>query len=218
MMNNYKEKGEKRPRSSPLNQKLVEAKIIDIGSFKAFYFESNPPRIESAVSFNSQLLGQKMIFQMMDISWRHGLGCSAPQFDEQGNVIFAIGTVLPTKTSLNKFKIKLRDCLEEITNFANEFARQLDFTVIDVSMFVNINPDILDFSYIAAVRDQKYGGNWNRFLKALNKTGNEEDVDIVKRCKEFEEINKRDIGLVGSKVLDLLAIMDSSSSIKIGKN
>jgi hypothetical protein len=190
---------------------IIPAQIISIGRFRAFFFGSAPPRLEAAVAFDSQTLSQKLVFQMMDISWRHGFGCSAPQFEEKGDLVFSIGTVLPSSRSLRRYASKLGACLEEVADFSAEFARQLDFSKLDISMFGNLDPASLDLSFIAAVRDQQYNGDWDRFLRAMLDKGRQEEADVVERCRDFEKTNGKDIGLVGNKLLDVLATVSEGT-------
>jgi hypothetical protein len=191
---------------------IIPAKTIGIGRFKALYFGCAPPRLEAAVVFDGDTLSQKLVFQMMDISWRHGFGCSAPQYEEQGDLVFSVGTTLPSSRSLRRFAAKLNNCLEEMADFAAEFARQLDFTTLDISMFSDIDPADLDLATIAAVRDQQYGGNWEALQRAMDEEGRKEESVVVGRCREFEKVNSKDIGLVGHKLLDTLAFMAGSVS------
>jgi hypothetical protein len=187
--------------------KIIPAQIIDIGRFKALYFGSAPPRLEAAVVFDGHAISQKLVFQMMDISWRHGFGCGAPQFEDEGEMVFSIGTILPSSRSLPRYAAKLSKCLEEMADFSADFARQLDFSTLDISMFQGLDPVELDLSLIAAARDQQYGGNWETFQRAMKESGRDEEAQIVERCQAFEKINGKDIGLVGNKLLDTLAMV-----------
>jgi len=191
---------------------IISAQIISIGRFRAFFFGSVPPRLEAAVVFDGQTLSQKLVFQMMDISWRHGFGCSAPQFEEKGDMVFSIGANLPSRRSLRRYASRLGACLEEVSDFSAEFARQLDFSKLDVSMFGDLDPAALDLSFIAAVRDQQYNGDWDRFLRAMRDTDRQEEAHVIERCRVFENTNGKDIGLVGGKLLDLLAILSEAPS------
>lgn len=187
--------------------KIIPAQIIDVGRFKALYFGSAPPRLEAAVAFDGNMISQKLVFQMMDISWRHGFGCAAPQFEDAGEMVFSIGTLLPSSRSLPRYVAKLNKCLEEMADFSADFARQLDFSTLDVSMFEGLDPVDLDLSLIAAVRDQQFGGNWEAFQRAMKEDGRDEEVQVIERCQMFEQINGKDIGLVGNKLLDTLAMV-----------
>lgn len=191
--------------------KIMPAQIIDIGRFRALLFGSTPPRLEATVVFDGHTLNQKLVFQMMDISWRHGFGCSAPQFGEKGDLVFSIGTVLPSPRSLRRYSSKLAACLEEVADFSAEFARQLDFSKLDVSMFGDLDPASLDLAFIAAVRDQQYNGDWNRFLRAMLEKGRKEEAKVVERCRDFERTNGKDIGLIGNKLLDVLAVVSGGT-------
>jgi hypothetical protein len=157
--------------------------------------------------FDGHALSQKLVFQMMDISWRHGFGCSAPQFEDEGDLVFSIGAILPSSRSLRRYAAKLRSCLDEVADFSAEFARQLDFSTLDISMFGDLDPTGLDLSLIAAVRDQQYNGSWDRFLRAMREKGRKEEATVVEKCRDFEQINKKDIGLIGNKLLDTLAMV-----------
>lgn len=194
--------------------KIISAQIIDVGRFKAFYFGSAPPRLEAAVVFDGQTLSQKLVFELMDISWRHGFACSAPQFEEKGDLVFSIGTRLPSSRSLRRYATRLNGCLEELADFSADFARQLDFSTLDVSMFEGLDPANLDLSFIAAVRDQQYSGNWEAFRRAMKESGREDEATVVEKCREFEQINKKDIGLIGNKLLDTLAMVSGSEGAR----
>lgn len=162
--------------------------------------------------FDGQTMSQKLVFQMMDISWRHGFGCSAPEFEDRGDLVFSIGTILPSARSLRRYALKLNRCLEEMVDFSTDFARQLDFSMLDVSMFADIDLADLDLSLIAAVRDQQYGGNWDAFCHALKEKGRDDEVQVVERCRDFEKVNGKDIGLVGAKLFDTLVMAAGGAS------
>jgi len=194
--------------------KIIQAKTIKIGRFKALYFGSTPPRIESAVVFDSDTLSQKLVFQLMDISWRHGFGCSSPQFEENGDIVFSIGSFIPSSRSLKSCSTKFRKCLEEVYDFSAEFHRQLDFSRLDVSMFNGIHPEELDLSIISAVRDQQFEGSWDKFRKAMVDSGRGDEALIVGKCQEFEQANDKDIALVGDKLVDILYEVFGGSDLK----
>lgn len=196
--------------------KIIPAKMIDVGKFSALYFGSKPPRLETAVTFDNQMLSQKLIFLIMDITWKHGFGCSAPRFKEEGDLIFSIGTILPSVKSLPKYTNKLEACLIEVADFSIDFTKQFDFSHIDISMFADLDPNIFDLALIAAVRDQQYKGSWDDFSQNMKNKGRLEEVEVIEKCKEFEKINNKDIGLISSKLSDLLNTV--SNSDVFGKN
>jgi hypothetical protein len=146
----------------------------------------------------------------MDISWRHGFGCSAPQFEDKGDLVFSVGTTLPSGRSLRRYTAKLNKCLEELADFSADFERQLDFTTLDISMFEGLNPNNLDLSLIAALRDQQYNGSWEALQNAMIENERPDEALVVACCREFEKVNNKDIGLICNKLLDTLEMVSSS--------
>lgn len=191
---------------------LIAARTIDLGgSFKAFYFDSRPPRLEAAVIFDISHMSQKLLFHMMEISWKHGFGCAAPQFgtpEDDDQLIFSIGTSLPSTRSVRKYSVRLQRCLKEVQDFAESFAHQLDFSKLDISMFEGLAYADFDPQFMAALRDQQYGGSWKAFQKDMAQRGRFEEADVVERCALFEEVNEKDMGLIGAKLGSELTMLD----------
>jgi hypothetical protein len=200
-----------------VNTKLITAQTIEVGNgFKAFYFSSKPPRIESAIVFDLNHLSQKLVFHMMEVSWRHGFGCSAPRFvtdeNDDDSVVFSIGALLPSTRSIKKYSDKLASCLTEIKNFVYDFAQQMDFTKLDLSMFGDMPYDGIDPQLVADLRDQHYGGSWNKFRDDMFDQGRVQEVDVIDRCQQFEKKNGKDIGFVGNKLNYELSMIDVVNS------
>jgi hypothetical protein len=191
---------------------LIAARTIDLGgSFKAFYFDSRPPRLEAAVIFDISHMSQKLLFHMMEISWKHGFGCAAPQFgtpEDDEQLVFSIGTSLPSTRSVRKYSARLQRCLKEVREFAENFSRQLDFSKLDISMFEGLSYSDFDPQFMAALRDQQYGGSWQDFQKDMAQRGRFEEADVVERCALFEELNDKDMGLIGAKLGYELAMLE----------
>jgi hypothetical protein len=200
-----------------MSPELISAQIIKIGAFRAFFFDSRPPRIEAAVMFDSSQLSQKLIFQLMEISWKHGFGCAPPQIglpDDGDRLIFSIGTTLPSSRSVRKYSARLHRCLSEIQEFAEDFVRQFNFSNLDLSMFEGLSYADFDPQYLAALRDQNYNGSWAAFQQDMAKNGRFEEADVVDRCRQFEEINEKDMGLIGGRLQHELAVLAETGSGK----
>jgi len=189
---------------------IISATTVNIGEFKAFYFNSRPPRLEAAVGFDMDHLSQKLVFQLMDITHRHGFACAAPKLGTSGNdedkFVFCIGAVLPSSRSLKRYSKKLHACLVEVSAFHDDFMRQMDFSRLDVSMFNGFAP--FDIPLLAAVRDQHYGGSWDAFKKDMVNEQRDVEAEIVARCQAFEKINSKDIGLVGQQLENTLSMLE----------
>ncbi len=201
-------------------EQKIDIEIIEVEQFEIIHIASNPPRIESKVTFDRDNISQKLIFTLMEISHNHGFGCSPPNFNDSDESVmtFLIGTILPTKKSVNKYVKKLYNCLLDIVEFSNKFEDQLNFSSLDLSMFVGM--DIEEFSpeQIAAVRDQNYGGSWESFYKDLVKKGKDLEADVINCCIKFEKINNKDIGLVGHQLSYLIQLIDDASEINTEVN
>lgn len=180
----------------------MNIEIIDFENLQFIYVASKPPRLEAKIVFDRDNISQKLIFEIMEITHRHGFGCSPPSFNgpDGPEMIFLVGTILPSKKSVNKYSALLKDCIDEIYFFMDNFSKQLDFSRLDLSMFNGIAPENFNPERIAAIRDQHYDGNWDNFCKAMKKQDKKEEADIVERCKKFEESNKKDIGFVGHQL------------------
>jgi hypothetical protein len=147
----------------------------------------------------------------MEISFGHGFACSAPKFGvpDQLSMTFLISTIIPTKRSFRKYLEKMCDCMDDIYEFAYYFSKQLDFSCIDISMFKDVKMDGIYFESLVILRDQLYNELWEDFLEDVTNAGRTEDADIIKRCIEFEIANKKDIGLVYSKLDFIIQNLDT---------
>lgn len=193
---------------------IIPATILDIGEFKAFYFNARPPRLEAAVGFDADHFSQKLVFQLMDITHRHGFACASPKFgagEDEGKLVFCIGTSLPSSRSLRRYSAKLHSCLKEISAFHEDFIQQMDFSRLDISMFNGTIP--FDPSLLAAVRDQHYGGSWDAFRKDMVDEERSVEAEIVARCQQFEKANSKDIGLVGQQLEHTLSMLEEEGLI-----
>jgi len=198
-----------------MTSELIAAQVIDVGPFKAYYFNSRPPRMEAAVIFDVSQLSQKLIFHMMEISWKHGFGCAPPQFgtpDDEDELVFSIGTSLPSSRSIRKYSARLQRCLGEIRDFAEDFARQLNFHKLDLSMFAGLAYKEFDPQFLATLRDQNYNGSWIAFQKDMASHGRMEEAEVVERCRMFEETNEKDMALIGGKLRYELAMLAETES------
>lgn len=197
---------------------LVTARIVDIGPFKGFYFDTRPPRLEAAVVFDISHMSQKLLFRMMELSWKHGFGCAAPQLAQSGEetqFVLSIGTTLPSSRSVRKYSVRLQRCLSEIHDFTESFLGQLDFSTLDISMFEGLSYGEFDPQFMAALRDQQYGGSWTAFRRDMIKRGRLEEAEVVDRCRKFEHANSKDMGLVGEKLSQELATLAESGRSEI---
>ena len=201
-------------------EQTINIEVLEVEQFSIIHILSNPPRIESNVVFDRDNISQKLIFTLMEISHNHGFGCSPPHFKgpDDSTMTFLIGTILPTKKSFQKYTKKMYSCLLDIYEFASEFSRQLDFSQLDLSMFVGIDIDGFFPEQIAAVRDQHYNGSWVDFHDDLLDKENGLEIDVIERCIKFEKINDKDIGLVGHKLSYIIQMLDESESIGMEKN
>ena len=190
---------------------MNEIKIIELGQFSILHILSDPERIETKVVFDRDNISQKLIFILMDIAHNHGLGCSAPQFNniDDPSMTFVIGTILPNKKSIKKYSQMIYNCLIDVCDFAEDFNRQLDFSILDLSMFSGMDPYSFYPEQLAAIRDQLFNGSWVTFKKSLITEHKKEDADLIDRCKKFEKINKKDIGFVGHKLLYMVDLMNN---------
>jgi hypothetical protein len=185
--------------------------IIELENFKILHIKSKPQRIEAKVVFDRDNISQKLIFTLMDIAHIHGFGCSAPMFKDlkDPSMTFLIGTILPSSRSLNKYLRKIHMCLCSIAEFAQEFSKQLDFSQLDLTMFSNMGKFYPE--QFAAIRDQHYGGSWKMFHDNMVMENRNDEAKIVECCVRFEEINQKDIGLIGHKLSYILDIVNVQS-------
>ena len=181
---------------------MINIKIIEIDDFKVMHISSKPPRIEAQVVFNREHISQKLMFTLMEISHTYGFGCSPPVFgdEEDGSMTFLIGTIMPSVRSLNKYLSRMKECLNEVASFAMDFSQQMDFRILDLSMFHDIDVQEMYPEQLAAIRDQYYDGSWEKYQESVLKNGRIEEADIIGRCRIFENENQKDIGLVGHKL------------------
>lgn len=194
--------------------------LLDVEDFKVLLINSKPPRIEARVIFDRDHISQKLIFTLMEITHEHGFGCSPPHFNgpDDSSITFLIGYILPSKRSLKKHLERIRGCLDEVKTFANDFTQQLDFSQLDISMFHKIELSGFYPEHLAAVRDQNYNGSWKEFYEAMVSEDREDEAEIVQRCMEFEEINSKDMGLVGHKLGFMLHMLEQVPPISSDAN
>lgn len=189
----------------------TDVDLIDYGEFKILHIKTNPQRLEAKVIFDRDHISQKLIFTIMEIAHDHGFGCSPPNFNgpDDPSMVFFIGTILPTKRSLDKYLKKLGECLLEIKEFAFEFSEQLDFSMVDISMFGKIEVEDFYPEHLAALRDQHYDGSWEEFHEAMVKEKRNDEAELIQCCIEFEETNCKDIGLIGHKLSYMLYMLEN---------
>jgi len=193
-------------------QDVVE--LVEHKGFTLMYVSSKPARLEAKVTFDREHISQKLIFTLMEITHFHGLACSKPHFSElNGEMSFLIGMCLPGQKLSNKYLNRMVDCLMDIRDFSQDFLRQLDFSYLDISMFSSEDLENLYPEHLTAIRDQLYGGSWETFQLAMEKES-PKSVDIIQKCIEFEEVNDKDIGFVGQKLVDLLETLEEAKEIE----
>jgi len=190
-------------------EKTISANLVDIGpKYKAWYFESSPPRLEVAITFDADNYSRKLLFRLMDITHSHGFACAAPRFveDAEGEqqMLFSIGTNLPSSRSLKKYSKKLCACLDDVFAFNDEFVRQLDFSLLDMSMFDGVDLYEFDPMTMATIRDQHYSGSWDEFRQDMLDDDRKDDAELIDRCEKFEKVNEKDMALVGAHLEHLL--------------
>lgn len=184
------------------SKKGISVEIIELGEFQALLVKSRPVRLEAKVIFSRDDISQKLVFMMMNMSHKYGFGCSSPKFNlpDEDSMTFLIGTVLSNQRSLDKHLVRLYACLQEISEFAEDFRQQLNFDCLDLSMFEGVDAEDIYPEQLAAIRDQNHGGSWQSFYDFLVKEGKTAEADLVARCVRFEETNGKDMGLVGHKL------------------
>lgn len=203
-------------------QKINETdyEVIEIGDISILHFFSVPERIEAKVVFNRDDISQKLIFKLMDICHRYGVGIASPIFSgpDDAAMMFIIGTDVPNKRLLKRYVEKLCWCLEDVNEFSLEFDKQLDFSIIDLTMFADMESYEMHPEQVAAIRDQHFNGSWEKFKKVLLADGLREEAQMINRYKKFEKANKKDIGFVGHKLGYLMEMLDPMLDYKSEKN
>ena len=196
--------------------KQVSAKLIEIEEYKAWFFDLNPPRLESAYPFHINNFSKKLIYEIMNITHKHGFSCSGPIFGNQEHpeeVIFSIGIMLPSSRSVKKYSDKMYKCLLDISSFDKELKRQTDFTFIDLSMFTDLDLEYFDPQLLASIKDEKYRGSWDLFYEEMLKI-NSSTSELIRKCVEFENVNDKDISLVGFQLDQSLLMIEEILSEK----
>lgn len=196
----------------------LKIKAVDVGEYQLLYVLSDPPRLEAKIVLGKDDISQKLLFTMMEISHQHGFSCSPPVFGdpESSQMTFLVGTVLPGRWSLKKYSIRMRAYLDDMSVFMSSLQNQLNFNSLDVSMFGGLDFDYLDFSQLAAMRDQNFGGSWLRFRDALVKM--DQRTEVIDKCALFEKENDKDLGLVGHKLKVTLREIEGQFMVKDNTN
>lgn len=190
----------------------VRIEVISMEGFKFLYVKDDPPRLEAKIIFNKDHISQRLIFKLMNITHTHGFGCSAPIFSniEDPSMTFVIGTILPSVRQKQKYITRLIACLIDIHEFTKQFINQLDFSRLDLTMFNGIDLGHFYPEQFAAIRDQHYGGSWDKFYNAMRSEKRFNEAEVIKKCHKFEQINKKDIGLVGHKLTYVLSMLNTN--------
>lgn len=186
-------------------KKEIKPEILELENFKVIFFNSNPPRMEAKIEFDKNHFSQKLIFTLMDIAFSFGVGCSKPFFGEKEEdaMFFLLRIFVNSKRNMKAQKERMNACLLEILDFSKEFAAQMDFSKIDLSMFDgSVEGDVEKLSLI---RDQIYKGSWDEFYNVMEREGYEDAAKMVIMLKKFEEKNQKNVGFVGHKLNYLLA-------------
>jgi hypothetical protein len=194
----------------------IFAKLITIKEYKAWFFDLKPPRLESAYPFHIDNFSKKLVYKLMDITHKHGFSCSSPIFGDKNHpkeVVFSIGSMLPSTRSLKKYSSKMYECLSDITKFNNELNKQVDFSVIDLSMFTDIDLEYFDPLILATIKDEKYMGSWDLYYEDMIKI-NPQTAELIYRCVDFEKTNNKDITLVSNQLDQSLLIVEEILSKK----
>lgn len=186
----------------------LKIKVLEINDYKLLHIQSDPPRLEAKIVLGRDDISQKLLYTLMEITHQHGFSCSPPLFGQPSSsqMTFLVGTVLPNKRSAKSYAAKISDCLDDLSEFFQILQKQMDFSVLDVSMMGGIDFDEMDFSYLAALRDQNFDGSWNKFKDALIERG--QRTEVVDKCALFEKENKKDLGLVGHKLRTTLQSLE----------
>lgn len=179
---------------------ILKSDALQLDKYIVYYVHSKPKRLEAKLLFERDHISQRLIFSLMNITYRHGFAFSPPSFKCPEDLImtFLVGSVVPSPKALPAQLKRLKGCLDELDVFAQDFLKQLDFSTLDISMFEGV--EVGDVEKIAAIRDQYYNGSWDNFYKILKNTGHEEAAEVTLRLKKFEEMNNKNIGLIGHKL------------------
>jgi len=193
-----------------MKKDTTKIKEIDVNGFNVLLVKSRPPRLEAKIVFDRDQISQKLLFTLMEISHRNGLGCSEPHFGlpNENSMTFLIGTILQSQKEAPKYYSRIYACLEEIKKFSEDLFKQSDFTYLDLTMFKDIDVSEIFPEQLAIIRDQNYNGSWQDFYHDLIDGGKKEEADIISRCIQFETNNNKDIGLVGNKLEYTLIAVD----------
>jgi hypothetical protein len=183
-------------------KKDINIEIIELGKFQVLFVKARPNRLETKVIFSRDDISQKLVFMLMNISHKCGFGCSSPKFNlpDEDSMTFLVGTIVPNRRSLDKYLVRLHVCLQEISEFMQDFKQQLNFDYLNLSMFEGVDAEDIYPEQLAALRDQNHGGSWQNLYDSLIVEGRSAEADIVARCVRFEQINNKDIGLVGHRL------------------
>lgn len=192
------------------------AKIIEFENYKFWYFNTTQPRLETFFSFHIDHFSQKLVYKIMDLTHSHGFSCASPIFknenDLSGQVVFCIGARLPSKKSLNKYLLKLHNCLKDISNFNKNFSKQLDFSIVDLSMFDDVDFSRFDLLTFATVRDQYYNGSWDEFYNDMINNNKNDEAKIIDQCRKFEKENGKDIALVSNQLDIVFSFVEEATA------
>lgn len=195
---------------------MLKTDTLQLDKYTVYYIHSKPKRLEAKLIFERDHISQRLIFSLMNIAYRHGFAFSPPFFKCPEDLVmtFLIGMAVSSSKALPAQLKRFKVCLDDLDVFAQDFLKQLDFSTLDISMFEGV--EVGDVERIAAIRDQYYNGSWDSFYDILKNTGYKEAAEITLRLKKFEEVNNKNVGLVGHKLnsfLDDLFLSKSNGKV-----
>jgi len=123
------------------------------------------------------------------------------------------------EASVQELDMTLQEQMAKDNNvlFSEDFEKQLDFSKLDLTMFADIDLNSFFPTQMAAIRDQHYNGSWEEYYNAMKKEERSIEASIVDKCIKFEDLNKKDIGLVGHKLDVMLQLINEYPS-PVGAN
>jgi hypothetical protein len=171
-------------------------------------------QLEAYVIFNRQVISQRLIFLIMEMTFKYGISCSNPKFSNASDTMcFKLSSPIYHSATLKRIQINFENCIREIKDFQKDLQRQLDFSKLDLTIFQGVDTSLFYAEHFSAVVNQYYSGDWNSYLNDMISQGRDMEAQFIEICMAVEQQCNVDIGLVGHALNEYLDQIGSTDKI-----
>lgn len=173
----------------------------------SFWTDLEPPMsINAKIKFEGGVKSAKLIRNLMNLCFNFGIGLTSPMLFQENkeDMMFLLKDIIPGTQYAKKNYGHIKKCVSTIKSYLDEVEKQMDFVILDVSMFSEFDVFKISFDSIVNKRDNRYNGSWQNYLIDLQNTGKTGQIKLIEKCIEFEQKNQTDLGIVSGQIMNLL--------------